>query len=209
MSGRRVALVSQWFPPEPTGIPLGIARCLRGYGFDVDVLTGVPNYPTGIVHPGYRAHRRYVESQDGLRVLRSPLYPSHDRSALRRAANYLTWAASSTALGRPLLRAADVALVYGSPVTAATAAMAARIRWGTPYVLMAMDLWPDSVFATGFLTGRPGRRLAQGTLGRFTDQAYRWADHVTVPSPGCGRRWWRGGYPRKRCRWSTTGPTRR
>ncbi|MEU4477453.1 glycosyltransferase family 4 protein [Micromonospora sp. NPDC023966] len=180
----RVALVSQWFPPEPTGIPLGIARALRGYGFAVDVLTGVPNYPTGTVHPGYRAHRRTVEDRDGLHVLRSPLYPSHDRSAVRRAANYLSWAASSTLFGRRLLRSADVSLVYGSPITAASAAMAARLRWGTPYVLMVMDLWPDSVFATGFLADGPGRRLAQNALGRFTDRVYRWADHVTVPSPG-------------------------
>ncbi|NJP32594.1 glycosyltransferase family 4 protein [Micromonospora thermarum] len=180
----RVALVSQWFPPEPTGIPLGIARSLRGHGFPVDVLTGVPNYPTGIVHSGYRAHRRSLENRDDLRVLRTPLYPSHDRSAVRRTVNYLSWAASSTALGGTILRDADVALVYGSPITAVSAAMAARLRWGTPYVLMVMDLWPDSVFATGFLSDGPGRRLAQYALGRFTDRAYRWADHVTVPSPG-------------------------
>ncbi|MBQ1043345.1 MULTISPECIES: glycosyltransferase family 4 protein [unclassified Micromonospora] len=183
----RIALVTQWFPPEPTGIPLGIARSLEQRDFAVDVLTGVPNYPTGVVPAGYRAHRRSVEDLDGLRVLRAPLYPSHDRSAVRRAANYLSWAASSTVVGRGLLRSADASLVYGSPITAATAAMAARMRWRTPYVLMVMDLWPDSVFATGFLTDGAGRRLAAGALGGLTDRVHRWADHITVPSPGLRR----------------------
>lgn len=180
----RVALVSQWFPPEPTTIPLGITRSLRQQGFAVDVLTGVPNYPTGTVHQGYSAPRRTVESRDGLRVVRSPLYPSHDQSTIGRTANYLSWAASSALLGAPVLRTADVALVYASPATAATAAMVARLRWRTPYVLMVMDLWPDSVFATGFLTEGLTRRLTEAILGRFTDWTYRWADHVTVPSPG-------------------------
>ncbi|MGK5739559.1 glycosyltransferase family 4 protein [Micromonospora sp. URMC 103] len=180
----RVALVSQWFPPEPAGIALGITRSLRAQHFDVDVLTGVPNYPTGRVHDGYSARRRRVEHRDGLRVLRTPLYPSHDHSTLGRAANYLSWAASSSLLGQSALRDADVALVYASPATAAAAAMTARLRRRIPYVLMVMDLWPDSVFATGFLTGGLTRRLAEAALGRFTDQTYRWADHVTVPSPG-------------------------
>ncbi|SCL32743.1 Glycosyltransferase involved in cell wall bisynthesis [Micromonospora nigra] len=180
----RVTLVSQFFPPEPVPIPLGLTRCLRRLGFAVDVLTGVPNYPTGTVHPGYSHRRRTVDGLDGVRVLRTPLHPSHDRSTVGRVANYLSWAASSTLLGSPLLRTADVALVYSSPATAACAALTARLRWGTPYVLMVMDLWPDSVFATGFLTHGPARRAAQATLGRFTDLTYRWADHVTVPSPG-------------------------
>ncbi|WP_158566396.1 glycosyltransferase family 4 protein [Micromonospora craterilacus] len=179
-----MALVSQFFPPEPVPIPLSLAHCLRRQGFVVDALTGVPNYPTGTVHPGYSHRRRAIDGVDGIRVLRTPLHPSHDRSAVGRAANYLSWATSSTLLGSPLLRTADVALVYSSPATAAAAAMAARLRWGIPYVLMVMDLWPDSVFATGFLTRGVTRRMAEGTLRRFTDLTYRWAAHVTVPSPG-------------------------
>ncbi|WBB52104.1 glycosyltransferase family 4 protein [Verrucosispora sp. WMMD573] len=180
----RVALVSQFFPPEPVHLPLGLTRCLQRQGFEVDVLTGVPNYPTGIVHPGYSHRRPVVDEVAGLRVLRTPLHPSHDRSAAGRALNYLTWATSSTLLGSSLLRTADVALVYSSPATAAAAALAARLRWGLPYVLMVMDLWPDSVFATGFLTRGLARRAAETALSRFTDLTYRWAEHVTVPCPG-------------------------
>ncbi|MEU2611993.1 glycosyltransferase family 4 protein [Micromonospora sp. NPDC007271] len=180
----RVAFVTQWFPPEPATIPLGLARALRSQGLNVDVLTGVPNYPTGRVSQGYSAWRRSTETREGFRIRRTPLYPSHDHSTLRRTANYLSYAASSSLFGGAVLRAADVALVYSSPATAATAAMAARRRWGLPYVLMVMDLWPDSVFATGFLDRGPARRVAERGLHWFTDRTYRLAAHVTVTCPG-------------------------
>ncbi|KAB1940666.1 glycosyltransferase family 4 protein [Micromonospora sp. ALFpr18c] len=180
----RVTLVSQWFPPEPAALAQRLTTTLRHQGFVADVLTGVPNYPRGVVYEGYSARRRSVEVQDGARVLRTPLYPSHDRSAIGRAVNYTSWAASSSLLGASALRDTDVALVYSSPVTATAAAMMAKLRWRTPYVTMVIDLWPDNVFATGFLTEGPTRRIAEAVLGRFTDRTYRWADHVTVPTPG-------------------------
>jgi glycosyltransferase involved in cell wall biosynthesis len=180
----RVTLVTQWFPPEPVITPLWIAQSLRRQGMQIDVVTGIPNYPTGEVLDGYSAWRRVSETLDGFRVLRAPLYPSHDRSVVRRVANYASYAASSAAVGSSLLRAADVSLVYSSPATTATASMLARARWHTPYILMIMDLWPDSVFATGFLTSGLGRRLAEMSLTWFTEQAYRRASHIAVTSPG-------------------------
>jgi glycosyltransferase involved in cell wall biosynthesis len=82
------------------------------------------------------------------------------------------------------MRSADVALVYSSPATAATAAMAANAISGTPYVLLVQDLWPDSVFATGFLTGVKTRRTAEALLTWFTERTYRHAAHIAAISPG-------------------------
>lgn len=181
--GRRVAFVCQWYPPEPAAVPQGIATALAEQGLDVEVLTGVPNYPTGVVAEGYVAWRPSREVRDGLRVRRTPLYPSHDASAVRRLLNYASWALSAAVLGQRTLRAADVALVYSSPATAALPAMVARRLWGTPYVLLVQDVWPDSVFASGFLGGPLGR-LARRVLDVFVGLTYRGADHVAVTSPG-------------------------
>ncbi|MGN9777403.1 glycosyltransferase family 4 protein [Micromonospora sp. H33] len=180
----RVTFVTQWFDPEPTTTPGWVARSLRRQDLQLEVLTGIPNYPTGKVHKGYSPVRRSTEIMDGIRVRRTPLYPSHDHSALGRIANFSSFAASSSILGSSLLRSADVVCVYSTPATTAAAGMLARLRWGVPYVLMVMDLWPDSVFATGFLSGGLTRRLAEPALNWFTDQTYRWADHVTATSPG-------------------------
>ncbi|MEH1031086.1 glycosyltransferase involved in cell wall biosynthesis [Micromonospora profundi] len=180
----RVAFVTQWFAPEPTTTPVWIARSLSEQDLRVEVLTGVPNYPTGNVHDGYSSWRRTREVHQGVPVRRVPLYPSHDQSAVRRVANYASYAASAATLGASVLRSADVAVIYSTPATAAAAGIYARLRWGLPYVLMVMDVWPDSVFATGFLTGGAKRRIAEPALTWYTEQTYRWASHITATSPG-------------------------
>lgn len=183
-SGRpKVAFVCQWYPPEPAEVPRGIATSLADAGLDVTVLTGIPNYPSGVVPEGYAAARPAREVRDGIPVRRTPLYPSHDRSALRRLANYASWAVSAAALGQGVLRSSSVALVYSSPATAALPAMLARTLWGTPYVLLVQDVWPDSVFDSGFLPGRVGR-LARRVLDVLVAATYRRAHHVAVTSPG-------------------------
>lgn len=178
--GTRVAYVTQWFPPEPTPLPAWIAASLQTRGLDVHVVTGVPNYPTGRVQPGYSAWRSTRDDVDGLRVTRAPLVPSHSSSAVGRALNYTSFAAGSSWAGRRVLRTADVALVYGSPVTAALGPQ----LWGTPYVVLVQDLWPDSVTATGFVSSPRAVDVLESTVGRYADAVYRGAAHVCVISPG-------------------------
>lgn len=179
-----VAFLCQWYLPEAAEIPVWIAEALKRQGLKLSVLTGVPNFPTGKVQDGYSAWRRAREMNNGILVQHVPLYPSHDRSTVGRVANYASFAMSSAFFGAPLLRSADVALVYSSPATAATAAMVTSVTSGTPYVLLVQDLWPDSVFATGFLTDGKAHRAARTSLTWFTEHAYRRAAHVAVISPG-------------------------
>lgn len=179
----KIAFVCQWFPPEPVQVPEGIALALRAEGAHVEVLTGIPNYPSGSVAPGYKARQRRYENRDGLLVYRAPLYPSHDSSAIKRFLNYASWALSSSIFGQRVLRRSDVSLVYSSPATAVLPAIVARKLWRTPYVLLIQDVWPDSIFASGFLRGRLGR-CARRLVHAFVDYSYRQAERIVVISPG-------------------------
>ena len=49
----KILLLTQWFDPEPTFKGLLFAKTLRDKGYDVEVLTGFPNYPGGKIG---RAH---------------------------------------------------------------------------------------------------------------------------------------------------------
>lgn len=179
-----MAYVTQWYAPEPFQHPEWIVRGMQAIGWDVSVLTGVPNYPTGVVMPGYRASRVQKEELRGAHLLRTPLYPSHDSSALGRALNYLSWAVSSSLFGIGLLRRVDAVYLYASPATAALPTMVARLATGRRFVLSVQDVWPDSVFASGFLRSGPVRALAERALTVFVDASYRLASHITVISPG-------------------------
>jgi colanic acid biosynthesis glycosyl transferase WcaI len=183
VSALKVAFVSQWYPPEPASQPEWIARGLQDQGAEVRVLTGIPNYPDGIVQPGFKAWRPQRGALDGIPVHRAPLYPSHDNGALGRIANYLSWAFFATIFGLREIGGADVTLVYSSPATAAIPAMLGRWLRGTPYVLLIQDLWPDSVRSAGMMNGRLGRALGR-PLNRFVTLTYRFAAHIVATSPG-------------------------
>ena len=183
-SGFRTAYLTHWFPPVPVLVPLAIANALLRRGHTVEVLTSVPYAPDGSVLPGYKAWHSRRDEIDGMSVRHAALVPSHDASARRRMTTYLSWAASATFVGFRILRRADVALVFSSPATAALPAMLWRRITRTPYVLYVQDIWPDSVFATGFLGGKLLRRVAQMALTRFCSWAYKSATHIAVISPG-------------------------
>lgn len=184
MTKARTLLVTQWFEPEPIEIPGSIARGLRDQGHGVEVLTGMPNYPHGTVAEGYRAWRPRTDVIHGMRVNRTPLFPSHDASPIKRMTNYLSWAASSTLLAVRRIRRADVCLVYSSPATAALAPAVWSRVLKTPYVLMIQDLWPDSVTSSGMVDAGRVTRFMTAALHRFVNWTYRRAAHIVVISPG-------------------------
>ncbi|WP_040155502.1 glycosyltransferase family 4 protein [Mobilicoccus massiliensis] len=191
----RIRLVTQWYPPEPAGVPAGIAHGLAARGHAVDVLTGFPNYPTGRLVEGYplRPYRRDVDRRPGSEVVvhRAPLFPSHDARALTRMANYLSFATSATALAVARLPRPDVWLTYSSPATAAlpalTARLADRVRGAggrAAHAQIVQDLWPDSVMAAGFVGDSRAARLMESGLTAFCSHAFAHTDAVGVISPG-------------------------
>ena len=81
----KILILSQWYPPEPDHVVSGLAEGLHQIGHEVMVLTGFPNYPSGVVYPGYRLRFRQKEIMNGVPVYRVPLYAHHGRSGVKRA----------------------------------------------------------------------------------------------------------------------------
>ncbi|CZZ93810.1 glycosyl transferase [Bordetella ansorpii] len=187
----RILLITQWFDPEPALKGLAFARALQSAGHDVDVLTGFPNYPGGRLYPGYRIRPWQIEMMEGVRVVRVPLYPSHDGSAWRRALNYLSFLASAAILGPLLTRRPDVVYVYHPPATAGLAAAILATLRRVPLVYDIQDLWPDTLAATGMV--RQGRLLR--VVGGVCRALYRRAARIVVLSPGFARRLAERGVP--------------
>ena len=145
----RVLIVTQYFWPESFRIT-DLARALRERGHEIVVLTGMPNYPRGRLFEGYGVRGPWSETVDDIPIVRVPLIPRGDGRGWRLAANYVSFAASATALGLPRLgQDFDVVFVYEvSPITVALPAIALRRLRSVPVVLWEQDLWPDNVSAT-------------------------------------------------------------
>ncbi len=176
------------FEPEPgalRGLPL--AQALSSRGHQVRVLTGFPQYPIGRTYPGYRQTWRKWDCYGDIDVLRVPIYPSHDDSALRRSATYLSFGATALLLGVPLIGPVDVVLMAEAQPTNALAAVAFKVLYGARLICSVADLWPESVVASKMVP--PGRTesVAARATGSLSQWLFSKADAVTVISPGFKR----------------------
>ena len=176
----RVLLLTQWFDPEPVPKGLAFARELVRQGCKVEVVTGFPNYPGGKLYPGYRIRPIQREEIDGVRITRVPLYPSHDSSAIRRIANYMSFSASLLFYTLFLARRAAVVYACHPPLTVGVAAGRVRLLGRIPVVYDIQDMWPDSLRASGML----GNEKILARVEKICQWVYRRVDKIVVLSPG-------------------------
>lgn len=179
----RILLLTQWFDPEPTFKGLVFARELVRQGFEVEVLTGFPNYPGGRVYPGYRIKWLQSEVIDGVHITRVPLYPNHDQSAIKRVLNYASFAASATLYGVFMAKRASALYAYHPPLTVGVAAALIKLFRRVPVVYDIQDMWPDTLRATGMLNNPK----ALSVVAAVCRWVYRRMDHIVVLSPGFKR----------------------
>jgi colanic acid biosynthesis glycosyl transferase WcaI len=179
----KVLLLTQWFDPEPTFKGMVFARELVRQGFEVEVLTGFPNYPSGKIYPGYAVKWIQKELIDGVQVTRVPLYASHDSSAMKRIANYGSFACSALIYGLFCAKKIDVIYAYHPPLTTGLTATLLRLIRRVPVVYDIQDMWPDTLRATGMLNSES----ALGVISKVCDWVYARLDHLVVLSPGFQR----------------------
>lgn len=180
----KILYLTQWFDPEP-GVIKGVdfVRRLEVGGHTVTVVTGLPNYPTGRIFPGYRFRLYQRERLLGCDVRRLALYPSHSRSSTGRALNFISFFVSVFLYGLFRSGRYDIVYVYHPPITVGLAA--ALFGWvrRRHFILEIQDLWPDTVVSSGMDgTGRMGAILT--ALCNFT---YRRAAKIILQSYGMRR----------------------
>lgn len=181
----KIGIISQWYPPEQgsAALPGTISEALASAGHEIEVVTGFPNYPQGVLQDDWRQKWGHREYRNGVTVYRTPLFVSHDHRAWRRMLNYVSFSLSATVTTLHRLRSADVVWVHGTPALPALAAMALRRLSGTCYVLHIQDLWPDTVLASGMLPRRL-EPLARKPLEWFCKRSYARASTVAIITPG-------------------------
>lgn len=160
----RLLIVTPYFPPE-VGAPqsrlyeLAVRLVRRGY--QVTVLTGFPNYPSGTIPPEYRGKRRMDEDIDGIHVVRTWIYATPNRGFLKRILNHLSFMLSATWTGLGLARP-DAIFVESPPLFDGLAGWVLSIAKRAPMVFNVADLWPQSAVELGMVKSRFLIRVAEG-----------------------------------------------
>ena len=181
----RILLVTQYFHPEnfkSNDIAFGLAK--RGY--EVTVLTGLPNYPQGHFYEGYGMFRRRSEIVDGVDIRRTLVFPRGRGGAVRLALNYLSWAvfASVRAFFMSVSEEFDAVIVHEtSPVTQGFPALVVKGMRGTPIYFWVLDLWPESLQAVGGVDNR----YVIGVFDWIARLMYRCSDRILMSSRGFGK----------------------
>lgn len=196
----RIIFLTITFHPEPAIHGLPLAKSLAARGHEVKVLTTFPQYPIGRTYAGYRMRPWQWETIEGIRVLRVPVYPSHDNSAVRRMATYLSFAASAATVGAALIGPADVVYLYEPPPTNGVAALMLKVFRGMPVVHGIADMWPETVVESGMVRGSKTKSVLASVLGSWCRFLYRQAEVITVLSPGFKRILMERGVPASKIR---------
>lgn len=176
----RILLLSQYFAPEPAAKFTDLARALGAGGHEVQILTGFPCYPLGQTYEGYRQTFFSTETIDGNLVTRVAQYPDHSKSVFKRACYYISFAISAATVGLARTKRADVMLVYQSAMPTGLAAWVISRVKRMPYVLDVVDLWPESVAASGMLKNR----LVLWLINVFVKFIYDGAAQINVITNG-------------------------
>lgn len=176
---KRVLLISQYFSPEQFRVN-DICRAWTQRGYEVTVLTGIPNYPAGKFFQGYGLFKRRRETLFGARVIRLPIVP-RGKSAAMLALNYLSFVVSGFFFSRFTRLQADCVFVYEvSPMLQALPGVWFAKRRGIPCYLYVADLWPENF---EIVTGIHSRAVIK-PLERIIARIYRGCDMIFTSSEG-------------------------
>lgn len=176
----KLLVVTQYFWPENFRIN-DLVRSLADKGHDVEVLTGKPNYPEGVIFPGYRFWGYQQERWRHAVVHRMPLVSRGTKSAVKLGLNYLSFILFGLLLAPWILRGRryDVIFVYApSPILQAIPALFLGRLKKVPVAIWVQDLWPESLSATGYVRRSILLKLVKSVV-RFI---YRHADLLLVQS---------------------------
>ncbi|WP_282056641.1 glycosyltransferase family 4 protein [Maribacter luteus] len=145
----KILFISQYFYPEVfKGNEIVFDFAKKGY--DITVLTGKPNYPKGKFYEGYSFLGKKEETINGVKIIRTPLFPRKSGKAIPLVTNYLSFICFSYfAVLFRIKENYDVIFVQQlSPVTMALPGLWIKKRQKIPMILWVLDLWPESVIAT-------------------------------------------------------------
>lgn len=151
----RILVVTQYFWPENFRINDLVAE-LTSLDHQVTILTGYPNYPSGVIFPSFKSDPSAFLKFNGANVVRVPLI-TRGKGGGRLILNYLSYVASAIFFGTWYLRGHKFDLIFvfePSPITVGLPAILLRYLKRAPIAFWVLDLWPETLSAIGVVRSK-------------------------------------------------------
>ncbi len=178
----KIVILTQYFLPEmgaPQNRLFELAKGFRARGWEVKIVTAMPNYPTGKIFKDYQGKFFSDDQVEGIDVKRYWIYASNSARAFPRILSMLSF--SFTALFSAFFmrrEKPDFLMVESPPLTLAFSAWLLSKFSGARMIMNVSDLWPLSAKELG--------AISEGVLYRSIEKLehflYRRADLCTGQS---------------------------
>ena len=179
----RIAILTQYFPPE-MGAPQArlheLAVRLQARGHTITVITAMPNYPTGSVFQDYRWRLFCTERMNGMKIIRTPIWPSKSTRLVPRLVSFMSFTISSLFMGTWAVGKQDVLIVESPPLFLGMSGVPMAMLTRSKLVFMVSDIWPDLLVRIGGLTNPRQIRILETLEGMI----YRRSACVALTNPG-------------------------
>jgi glycosyltransferase involved in cell wall biosynthesis len=141
---KEILIITSYFPPE-TGAASNrisqLAEGLQNHGFQVSVLTPLPNYPTGKLFEGYKGKFKQTSVENNLTIHRLWIYASNSKNKLLRLMAMISY---SLSLVWFFLwnKIPETVIVQSPPLLVAFTSMFFLRSKKRKMILNVSDLWP-------------------------------------------------------------------
>lgn len=140
----KILVVCQYYYPESFKVT-DVCEALAADGYDVTVLTGRPNYPTGIVPEEYLGNKHSDEVINGVHIIRC-YERGRAKGAINLAINYASFYFSAMKKVKKMPKDFDIVFSYQlSPIFMALPARWYKLHRNVSMFLYCSDLWPESL----------------------------------------------------------------
>lgn len=176
---KRILVVSQHYWPESFRVN-DLCDFFVEKGADVEVLCGLPNYPSGAFPEGYGYFKNRVQLHNKVRVRRAIEIPRGNNSNVRIFLNYVSFPlASLFHIPRLLTKRFDrIFLFQTSPVLMTIAGIIVGKLKRTEMTMYVLDLWPENLYSVLPIQNKLLRLIAE----KVSHWHYRKADKLIVLS---------------------------
>lgn len=161
---KKLVLLTKYFPPEmgaPQSRLYETVLGLQKRGWDIRVITAMPNYPTGKIFDKYRGKFSMQDNVDGIDVQRYTLYASHAKTSIPRIISMLSFGVTSMFSLFKIRKFRPVFIITESPpLTLGLTGLALARLSGAKHIMNVSDIWPLSALRLGAISeGYIYRRL--------------------------------------------------
>lgn len=200
----KINLICHYYPPEIGAPQARLSEMAREWvkqGYEVTVLTGFPNHPTGVIPPEYQGKVFMEEVVNDVRIWRHWLYTTPNEGFSKKIFAHLSFMVTLILFSLFRGERPDI-LIVSSPnfFSVISTYLISRLR-RVPYIFEVRDLWPAIFIDLGVLRNRHLIRL----LEAIELSLYRWSAAVVPVTNGFAEDMIRRGIPSNKIEVITNG----